>query len=97
MDVPHLEHGLPHVPRVDGNAIAGMLDELFSADMTMAMVECRSCGHRSRLAETIVEMSDTSAIVLCRSCTHTLFTVLRWGDDAGSILFGGLGELTTRP
>jgi hypothetical protein len=40
--------------RVDGNAIAGPLSELLTADMTMAVVTCGPCGSGSVLATAVV-------------------------------------------
>jgi len=65
---------------VDGNAIAGLLAELFAQDMTAMDGECGGCGARAPLANSVVELDEVAAIVRCRSCTHTLFTVLRDGE-----------------
>ena len=65
------------IPRFDGNALAGMLSDLFVGDPTVMSGECSGCGVRAPLAEAVVEMTDHSAIALCRTCTHTLFTVIR--------------------
>ncbi|MEV4688212.1 DUF6510 family protein [Microbacterium sp. LWH3-1.2] len=62
---------------VDGNAAAGMLWDVFGADVTVLVGVCGGCGDASPLAEAVVELDETAAIVRCRSCTHTLFTVLR--------------------
>lgn len=66
--------------RVDGNAIAGPLSELLTADMTMAVVTCGPCGSGSVLATAVVELDSAGFIVLCPSCRHTLFTVVKTGD-----------------
>jgi ribosomal protein S27AE len=34
---------------LDGNALAGLLYEVFAADMTRALRRCQSCGTRSAL------------------------------------------------
>lgn len=65
---------------VDGNAIAGLLAELFAQDMTMMTGMCGGCGAAAPLAQSVVELDEIAAIVRCRSCTHTLFTVLRDGE-----------------
>jgi Family of unknown function (DUF6510) len=65
------------VTRYDGNAIAGPLGEIFRTDMTLATVECKSCGSAMRIPDTVVEMDDAGFIVICASCSHTLFTVVR--------------------
>lgn len=77
---------------VDGNAVAGMLWDVFGADVTAVIGVCASCGARARLAEAVVELDDVAAIVRCRGCTHTLFTVLRDGDGM-RLVIGSLGEL----
>ena len=78
---------------VDGNAVAGMLWDVFGADVTVLIGVCRSCGTGARLAEAVVELDDVAAIVRCRACTHTLFTVMR-EDDGMRLVIGSLGELT---
>ena len=78
--------------RVDGNALAGVLTEVFEGDVTARVGVCGGCGAAAPLAETVVELDDVAAIVRCRSCTHTLFTVLR--DARGTrVVFAGLREL----
>ncbi|WP_341999667.1 DUF6510 family protein [Microbacterium sp. LWH7-1.2] len=77
---------------VDGNAAAGMLWDVFGADVTALVGVCGGCGDASALAEAVVELDETAAIVRCRSCTHTLFTVLRDGDRVRLVL-GMLHEI----
>ena len=72
--------------RVDGNALAGVLSEVFEADVTALIGVCGGCGAAAPLAETVVELDDVAAIVRCRSCTHTLFTVLRDAQGARVVL-----------
>ena len=36
---------------LDGNAIGGMLSDVFGGEMTMAPAECGGCGVRGPLAE----------------------------------------------
>lgn len=78
--------------RVDGNALAGLLGQVFTRDVTTMRASCRLCGTIGPLAEAAVEVDEVAAIVLCRGCTHTLFTVLRRGD-AVTVVFGALGAL----
>ena len=77
---------------VDGNAVAGMLWDVFGADVTVLVGVCGSCGAAARLAEAVVELDDVAAIVRCRGCTHTLFTVLR-REDGVRLVMGSLREL----
>jgi len=89
----HPDSGVVNIGRIDGNALAGPLSEIFRSDMTLASGECRGCGHAMLLADTIVEMDDAGFIVMCPSCTHVLFTVVKndkrtWIDLQG---LAGLG------
>ncbi|MCH6229528.1 DUF6510 family protein [Microbacterium sp. CFH 31415] len=78
---------------VDGNALAGMMDDLLAGEITVMTAVCGGCGSAGPLAETVVELDDTAAIVRCRSCTHTLFTVLRT-DGRTRVVIGMLRELS---
>ena len=78
---------------VDGNALAGMMDDLLAGEITVMTAVCGGCGTAGPLAETVVELDDTAAIVRCRSCTHTLFTVLR-ADGRTRVVIGMLRELS---
>ena len=77
---------------VDGNAAAGMLWDVFGADVTALVGVCGGCGSTATLAEAVVEIDEMAAIVRCRACTHTLFTVLREGEQVRLVL-GRLHEI----
>lgn len=80
---------------VDGNAAAGVLWDVFDADVTALIAVCGGCHAGAPVAEAVVEIDETAAIVRCRTCTHTLFTVLR--DDGGvRLVIGALHELVRR-
>ena len=78
--------------RVDGNAAAGMLAEVFAVDITTMTGACGACGAVGPLAETDVELDDVAAIIRCRTCTHTLLTVLRVAGGV-RLVVGSLREL----
>ena len=80
---------------VDGNVVAGMLWDVFEADVTALIGVCGGCGSSAPVAEAVVEIDEAAAIVRCRSCTHTLFTVLRERDQVRVVL-GTLRELVRR-
>lgn len=84
--------GTVDVGRLDGNAAAGMLGELFRIDVTAAVVTCRRCGTRGPFAEVIAELDDDGLIVLCRGCRHTLFTYVR-GATGPVLSVEGLGAV----
>ncbi|NQX10239.1 hypothetical protein HQQ80_01220 [Microbacteriaceae bacterium VKM Ac-2855] len=72
----HAAVGAGRRERVDGNAVAGLLEQLLVGDATLMTGECSGCRARAPLAQAIVELDPEGAIVMCRTCSHTLFTVL---------------------
>ncbi len=53
---------------LDGNAAAGLLHDVFGAEMTTAIGDCGSCGAHGPLAETEVYVRAPGAVVRCRVC-----------------------------
>ena len=60
---------------LDGNAIGGLLYDLFGSEMTMAQAECGGCRVRGPLAECAVYLGGPGVVVRCRVC-HTIVIVL---------------------
>jgi hypothetical protein len=58
----------------DGNAIGGLLMEVFGAEMTTATGTCGSCGAVSVVAELAVYRPSMGTVVRCRSCGAVLMT-----------------------
>lgn len=57
---------------VDGNAIGGLLLEVFGAEMTTAVGTCGSCGAVSQVAELAVYRPGLGTLVRCRACDAVL-------------------------
>jgi hypothetical protein len=53
---------------LDGNAIAGLLFDVFGAEMTTASSTCASCGKTWQVAELVVYAQAPGKVVRCRSC-----------------------------
>lgn len=60
---------------LDGNAIGGLLMEIFGTDMTSAEATCAACGAAGPVAETMVYHRVPGTVVRCRSCTHILMVI----------------------
>ena len=59
--------------RVDGNAAAGTLGEVFSFEATTAEYACGGCGRTGRLGGAMVyEVRGLGTIIRCPSCDHAL-------------------------
>lgn len=61
---------------LDGNAIGGLLLEVFGAEMTTATGVCASCGARGYVAELVVYVQAPGTVVRCRSCDAVLMVFL---------------------
>ena len=77
---------------LDGNAIAGVLMEIFAIDMTDARGECANCGDVAPLADTRVFMDAPGIVIRCRSCGGVLATIVDDGTHR-RINLQGMGWL----
>jgi hypothetical protein len=62
---------------LDGNAIGGLLIEVFGTEMTTAIATCASCGTASEVAELAVYEHGLGTVVRCRSCDAVLMAFVR--------------------
>jgi hypothetical protein len=65
---------------LDGNAIGGLLHEVFGTEMTTAVGICVTCGAAAQIAETLVYLDAMGTVVRCRTCTAILLVVIRRGE-----------------
>ena len=61
---------------LDGNAIGGLLHEVFGAEMTTAVGTCGSCGAVRQVAELVVYRPGLGTVVRCRSCQSVLMVLV---------------------
>ena len=57
---------------LDGNAIGGLLIDVFGRDMTAALSTCGTCGASGPVAELAVYGPAPGKVVRCRSCNSVL-------------------------
>lgn len=62
---------------LDGNAIGGLLLDVFGAEMTTATGTCISCGASSQVAEFAVYSRAPGTVVRCRSCDGVLMVLVQ--------------------
>ena len=58
--------------RLDGNAAAGPLGEVFSFEVTTALYACEGCGRVAHIGEAMAYMTEIGTIVRCPSCDDAL-------------------------
>ena len=76
---------------LDGNAIGGLLGELFGREMTTAQGRCARCGAGGPLAECVVYPGGPGVVVRCRICSALLMVFVRVRETV-CVDLGGLSE-----
>jgi uncharacterized membrane protein len=62
---------------LDGNAIGGMLIEVFGTEMTTAVSTCGVCGSVGQVAELAVYRLGLGTVVRCRVCDNVLMVFVQ--------------------
>jgi DNA-directed RNA polymerase subunit RPC12/RpoP len=65
--------------KLDGNAAAGMLGEVFALEVSGGRGRCSSCGAINALGETHAYLDAPGAVIRCPSCESVLLVLVR-GD-----------------
>lgn len=81
--------------RLDGNAIGGLLLELFGVEMTTATGVCASCGAVDEMARTEVYLDAPGVVVRCAHCKAVQLTIVR-GPDRTWLNLSGLQTIEIR-
>lgn len=75
--------------RLDGNAAAGILSEVFAADVTVARVMCTGCGTTRPVGALLVYAHEMGTVVRCPGCDTVVIRIARtpggvWLDLTGA-------------
>lgn len=62
---------------VDGNELAGTLQEVFAVDVTVARGRCAGCGREGPVAEAVVFDRAPGLVARCPGCESVLLRVVR--------------------
>ena len=62
---------------LDGNAIGGLLIEVFGTEMTAVVGTCGRCGTAGQVAEFAVYLPGLGTVVRCRHCDNVLMVFVR--------------------
>lgn len=77
--------------RLDGNAAAGMLAEIFVVEMTSAQSTCAYCGCTGPLGNLLLYGGQMGAVLRCSACDCVQLRIVRdhgqyWMDMRGMTL-----------
>jgi Family of unknown function (DUF6510) len=81
--------------RLDGNAIGGLMLELFGVEMTTATSVCGSCGATEPVARLEVYAHAPGTVVRCASCKSVVIRIVR-GPERAWIDLSGCRSLELR-
>ena len=65
--------------RVDGNALAGVLGEVFVHEMTSARIACDGCGEVEPIGAEHAYMQAPGIVLRCLHCEDLLLVITRRG------------------
>jgi Family of unknown function (DUF6510) len=63
--------------RLDGNAVGGLLREIFSMEMTTAETTCAGCGTVNEVGGVIVYMRAPGVVLRCPACEQVLMRIVQ--------------------
>jgi len=77
--------------RVDGNALGGILGDIFTPDLTMATTTCAGCRAKAPLAALHVYLDAPGAVARCPGCDSVQLRLVRhetraWVDLTGILV-----------
>ena len=65
--------------RLDGNAAAGLLEEIFPVEMTMVRTRCATCGRMEPAGAELVYADAPGLVFRCVHCESVLLTIVHGG------------------
>jgi hypothetical protein len=65
---------------LDGNAVAGVLQDIFGAEMTANPAECANCGNVSELGGLMAFTQAPGAVLRCPACEGVVLTIVQAPD-----------------
>jgi Family of unknown function (DUF6510) len=82
---------------VDGNAVAGLLQDVFAVEMTTAVGTCRGCGATDAIGAVHV-YRGAGVVLRCPHCDNVLATIVKADDRVWLDVPGIRGlEISTSP
>jgi Family of unknown function (DUF6510) len=65
---------------VDGNAIAGVLQDVFGLEMTASAAECANCGQVNELGALLAFTQSPGAVLRCPACEEVVLRIVQTPD-----------------
>ena len=62
---------------LDGNAAGGLLNEIFSMEMTASPAQCAHCGNVGELGSLLAFMHGEGAVLRCPVCKNVVMRIVQ--------------------
>ena len=62
---------------LDANAAAGILQEIFGAEMTAAPTQCASCGNEGPVGTMLAFMQSPGVVLRCSACEAVIMRIVQ--------------------
>jgi hypothetical protein len=62
---------------LDGNAAAGILDEIFATEMTGSLIQCAHCGREGAMGTLLAFTQAPGLVLCCPACEGILLRVVQ--------------------
>ena len=66
--------------RLDGNAAAGFLEEVFTFEITTARAACVQCGAAGEVGAQMAYVTEIGTVLRCSSCDNPLIRIVRQNE-----------------
>ncbi len=61
---------------LDGNAVAGLLSDIFSMDITASLTECAACGQQGQMGSLLVFNQAPGNVLRCPACENVMLRIV---------------------
>lgn len=82
--------------KLDGNAAAGLLGEIFAAEMTVSVATCAHCGAQDQIGRLDVYRRAPGTVFRCKICGKVVMRIVEARDRLW-VELGGVQRLMVTP
>ncbi len=66
---------------LDGNALAGMLQEIFGIEMTVVPSQCAGCGNEAEIGGLLAFIHGPGVVLRCPTCRQIILRIVQTPDS----------------
>jgi hypothetical protein len=78
--VDEIETDLNRALMLDGNALAGLLQEVYAIEVTASPTECANCGRVGEIGSLLAFTHAPGAVLRCPACEQVMIRIVETPD-----------------